>query len=114
MEEDKIYSTSWDDSGWWFINQKTHDGKIKVYLAIEGEQDDSRAIEVTNALNSTIEKAVDEGVDLIKNMRKGYLSCIEELHKWNGGLDNPCHLDLYNKLITVEKEVNERASELLK
>lgn len=113
METFKTYSANWDDDGWWTITY-TEDGiKFKAWLVIEGEPDDPRAKQIATAMNNELEKATDEGIDLIKNFRKGYLFSIEELHKWNGGTDFPCHIDLYNRLLTMEKGLNERASELL-
>lgn len=60
------------------------------------------------------EKEVKETVLMINNFKNGYLSCISELHRWNNGTDDPCHIDLYNHLITIENKINERVSDLLK
>lgn len=63
--------------------------------------------------NNEIDKAVEESISMIKNFTNGYTQCIEDLRNWNGGIDTPLHLDLHNKLITMENSMRERASNLL-
>lgn len=70
-----IYTTTWDDSGWWFIHKLTHDAingfQYKVWLSIEGEQDDERAKLITAALNQP-------PIDIIISHMEGDLDVGEE------------------------------------
>lgn len=59
-----------------------------------------------------IEEAVEESVDMIQNFSKGYIKCIEDLHKWNEGLGKP-DIAVHNRLVTLERNMNNKVKELL-
>lgn len=89
--QEKYYTANWDDNGWWFINKLTinDDGKwiYKVWLAIEGEQDDTRANEIIDSLNSPpidiIISGLEGNLDVVyendeilwSHVKKGIKSC---------------------------------------
>lgn len=74
-ENEPIYTTSWDDSGWWFIHKLTYDPKYgfvyKVWLSIEGEQDDEKAKLITESLNQP-------PIDIITSSMEGALDVVYE------------------------------------
>jgi hypothetical protein len=51
-KEELIYTANWDDSDWWTISQVGADGKHKVWLCIEGDQHDTKAKIIADALNN--------------------------------------------------------------
>lgn len=46
------YKSEWDDNGWWFVWKDVGD-KWKVFLPIEGDEDDERANTIVKALNGS-------------------------------------------------------------
>lgn len=90
--------------------------RVVLYLFKRDEMSDELLTQINYAIycNMSSQKDIEESVHLIKDFTNGYLQCIEDLCNWNGGVENPCHLDLHNKLIVLEESLIKRAKELLK
>jgi len=54
------YTAIWDDSDWWFITYLDENNKTKVYLSIEGHEDDTRAKIIADSLNLYYNELIPE------------------------------------------------------